>query len=147
MNLKMPEECHFCPILWNTLDCNPPGSAVHGIFQATVLEWIAISFSRGSSQPRDWTWVSHIVNRCFTIWATREDLVPLVLCFSSVLFLSNLMHVTKPCSSHSISSGVFSSEKLSCKSFRCFWIRPHYSMATFTAQHDTCHLVLKVAAQ
>ena len=65
----------------------------------------------------------------------------------SVLFLSALMHVTKPCSSHSISSGVLSSEKLSCISSRCFWIQPHSSMATFTAQHDTCHLVLEVAAQ
>ena len=47
--------------------------SIHGIFQARVLEWIAISFSRGSSRPRDWTWVSHIVGRCFTIWDTRED--------------------------------------------------------------------------
>ena len=40
---------------------------VHGIFQARVLEWVAISFSRGSFQPRDQTWVSHIAGRCFTI--------------------------------------------------------------------------------
>ena len=39
------------------------------IFQARVLEWVAIAFSRGSSQPRDWTRVSHIVGRCFTVWA------------------------------------------------------------------------------
>ena len=49
-----------------------PCSSVHGIFQARVLDWVAISFSRGSSQPRDWTQVSHIVGRQFTIWATRE---------------------------------------------------------------------------
>ena len=49
-----------------------PGSSVHGIFQARILEWVAISFSRGSSQPRDWIWVSCIAVRCFTIWATRE---------------------------------------------------------------------------
>ena len=49
-----------------------PGSSVHGIFQARVLEWVAIFFSRGSSWPRDWTWVSRIVGRCFTVWATRE---------------------------------------------------------------------------
>ena len=49
-----------------------PGSSVRGIFQAIVLEWIAISFSRGSSQPRAWTQVSHIVDRRFTLWATRE---------------------------------------------------------------------------
>ena len=46
--------------------------AYHGIFQARVLEWVAISFSRGSSEPRDWTWVSCIVGRHFIIWATRE---------------------------------------------------------------------------
>ena len=46
-------------------------SSVHGIFQARVLEWVAISFSRGSSQPRDWTRVSRIVGRRFTVWATR----------------------------------------------------------------------------
>ena len=43
------------------------GSPVHGIFQARVLEWVAISFSRGSSRPRDRTWVSHIVGRRFTV--------------------------------------------------------------------------------
>ena len=48
------------------------GSSIHGILQAGILEWIAISFSRGSSQPKDWTWVSRIVGRCFTIWAARE---------------------------------------------------------------------------
>ena len=41
-------------------DCNPSGSSVYGIFQARILEWVAISFSKGSSQPRDWTWVSCI---------------------------------------------------------------------------------------
>ena len=49
-----------------------PGSSVHGIFQARILEWVAISFSRGSSRPRDRTRVSHIVGRRFTVWATRE---------------------------------------------------------------------------
>ena len=48
-----------------------PGSPVHGIFQARVLEWVAISFSRWSSQPGDWTRVSHIEGRRFTVWATR----------------------------------------------------------------------------
>jgi len=54
------------------MDYSLPGSSVHGIFQAIVLEWIAISFSRESSQPRDRTRVSHIIDRRFTIWATRE---------------------------------------------------------------------------
>ena len=54
------------------MGCSLPGSSVHEFFQAIVLEWIAISFSRDSSQPRDWTWVSCIVDRRFTFWATRE---------------------------------------------------------------------------
>ena len=49
-----------------------PGSSVHGIFQARILEWAAISFSRRSSQPKDRTQVSRIADRHFTIWATRE---------------------------------------------------------------------------
>ena len=69
---KESEIAQSCPTLCDPMDCSLPGSSVHGIFQAIVLEWIAISFSRGSSQPRDWTRVSHIVDRCFTIWATRE---------------------------------------------------------------------------
>ena len=51
-----------------------PVSYVHGIFQARVLEWVVISFSRGSSQPRDWTQVFHTVDRCLTVWATRKVL-------------------------------------------------------------------------
>ena len=54
------------------MDCSLSGFSVQGIFQARVLEWIAISFSRGSSWPRNRTWVSCIAGRCFTIWATRE---------------------------------------------------------------------------
>ena len=56
------------------VDCRPPSSSVHGILQARILEWVAISFSRWSSQPRDRTQVSHIAGRCFNLCATREDL-------------------------------------------------------------------------
>ena len=61
-----------CPTLCDSMDCSLPGSSTNGIFQARVLERVAISFSRGSSRPRDLTWVSCIIGRCFTIWATRE---------------------------------------------------------------------------
>ena len=64
------EVAQSCPTLCNPIDCSLPGSSVHGIFQARVLEWVAISFSRGSSQPRDRTQVSYIVGRRFTVWAT-----------------------------------------------------------------------------
>ena len=53
--------------LCDPMDCSPPCSSIHGIFQARVVEWVAISFSRGYSRPRDRTWVSHVVGRCFTI--------------------------------------------------------------------------------
>ena len=49
-----------------------PGSSVHGILQARLLEWVAISFSRGSSRPRDRTQVSCVAGRHFNLWATRE---------------------------------------------------------------------------
>ena len=51
------------------MDCSLPGSSVHGILQARTLEWVAISFSRGSSQPRDRTQVSCVAGRFFTNWA------------------------------------------------------------------------------
>ena len=54
--------------------CSPPGSSIHGILQARILEWIAISFSRGSSRSRDQTQVSCIAGRRFNLWATREAL-------------------------------------------------------------------------
>ena len=50
------------------------GYTVHGILQARILEWVAVPFSRGSSQPRDGTQVSRIAGRFFTHWATREAL-------------------------------------------------------------------------
>ena len=53
--------------------CNPMDYTVHGILQARILEWVAFPFSRGSSQPRDQTQVSHIAGRFFTSWATRES--------------------------------------------------------------------------
>ena len=56
-----------CLTLCYPVDCSLPGSSVHGIPQTRVLEWVAISFSRGSSRPRDRTWVSHIAGRRFTL--------------------------------------------------------------------------------
>ena len=54
------------------MDCSPPGSSVHGIFQARILEWAAVSFSRGSSWPMAGTRISCIAGRLFTVWATGE---------------------------------------------------------------------------
>ena len=57
-----------CLTLFNPMDCSPPGSSVHGILQARILEWVAIPFSRGSSWPRDQTQVSHIARRFFLLF-------------------------------------------------------------------------------
>ena len=54
------------------MDCSLPGSSSHGILQARILEWVAIPFSKGSSQSRSQAQVSCIVGRFFTIWSTRE---------------------------------------------------------------------------
>ena len=66
-----------CPILCNPMDCNLPGSSVHEVLQARILEWVATSFSRVSSRPRDRTRVSCIAGRCFTIiWAVIPCYLP-----------------------------------------------------------------------
>ena len=84
--VKCGEVARSCPTLCYPMDCSIPGSSVHGIFQAVILEWIAISFSNGSSWPRDWTRVSHIAGRCFNLWATRE---------AQVNIIENLAYVNK----------------------------------------------------
>ena len=81
-----------CPTLFDPVDCSPPGSTVHGIFQARILEWVAISFSRGSSWPRDRTQVSCIAGIFFTDWAMREASVQLI-CRLLLLLLSHFSQV------------------------------------------------------
>ena len=64
-----------CPALWDPMDCSPPGSSVHGILQARILEWVVISFPRGSSQPRDWTHISCIGRWILYHWAIWKALL------------------------------------------------------------------------
>ena len=61
-----------CPTFCNTMGCSLLGSSVHGVFQARILEWVAMPFSKGSSWPRDQTEVSCVAGRFFTIWTTWE---------------------------------------------------------------------------
>ena len=68
-----------CPTVCNPLDCSLPVSSVHGISQERIMEWDSISFSRGSSWPRDQTWVSCLGGRFFTIWTIRFG----IYCFNS----------------------------------------------------------------
>ena len=69
-----------CSTLCDSIDCSSPGSSVHEILQVGILERVAVPFSRGSSWPRDWTCVSCIAGRFFTIWATREALMSCCCC-------------------------------------------------------------------
>ena len=71
-NLVPTEVPQLCPTLCDLMDCSPSGFSVHGILQARILERVAIPFSRGSSWPRDWTWVSSTGGGFFTIWITSE---------------------------------------------------------------------------
>ena len=67
-----------CPTLLWLMDCSPPVS-VRWISWARILEWVAVSFSRGSFWPRDQTWVSRIAGRLFTVWATREAPIQFII--------------------------------------------------------------------
>ena len=64
--MRMRLVAKSCPTLWDPMDCSPSGSSVHGIFQARMLEWVAISSSRGSYRPRDWIHVSCV--SCMGRW-------------------------------------------------------------------------------
>ena len=105
------------------------GSSVHGIFQARVLEWIAISFSGGSSQPRNRTRVSCIAGKCFTVWATREAKHARPPCPSPTSWsLLNLSPLSRWCHP-TISSSVVSSS--SC--LQSFPVSQSFLMSQFFA--------------
>ena len=88
-----------CWTLCGHMDCSPPGSSVHGIFQARILEWVAVPTSRGSSQPRDQTHISCIGRQILYHWTTWEALmytclgVCMLSCFSHVWLFTTLWTV------------------------------------------------------
>ena len=91
-----------CPSLCYAMDCSPSGPFIHGIFQARILEWVAMPFSTGSSQPRDWTRISCISSRFFLVWATWEALfLHQFSCsvVSNCLRPHGLQHARLPCPS------------------------------------------------
>ena len=78
-----------CPTLCDPMDCRLPGSSVHGIFQERILEWVAISYSRGSSQPRNWTristigrWILYQYATWDSLWKQNQDTIPSGLALS-----------------------------------------------------------------
>ena len=88
----------LCLTLCNSLNCSLPGSSVHGILQARILEWVAMPFSKGSSWPRNQTAVSLIAGRFFAIWAIKGSayawlLPPHRLCLISLLASAAAYHV------------------------------------------------------
>ena len=111
--------------LCDPVDCSLPGSWIHGILQARILEWVAISFSRGSSWPRDRTWVSCIADRRFTVWATREALKIWFTCWAVVrLTCKNSSQILILCQPLDVRLG-FSRDRTHC----CFSEEPAWGTA------------------
>ena len=79
----------LCLTLGKSMDCRPPGSSVHGILQARILEWVDVPFSRGSFQPRDRTKASCIAGGFLTVWAMREP----HMCVSPSLYIYICMYI------------------------------------------------------
>ena len=93
------EVTQSCPALCDPMDCGLPGSSIHGIFQARVLEWVAISFSRGSSQPRDqtqvfctagWHFTSELLRK--SILKNRDIILPTKICIVKAMVFSVIMY-------------------------------------------------------
>ena len=92
--------CVSCSIMSDSLQLPglyPDSLLIHGLLQARILEWVVVPSSRGSSQPRDWTWVSCIAGRFFTISATKEALSGCSFQFRSVQFSHSVVSMTEPC--------------------------------------------------
>ena len=133
------------------MDCSLPGSSVHGIFQAIVLEWIAISFSRGSSQPRDWTRVSCILDRRLTVWANLILSSSINISFSvieaSLNYAHNVIHVPQKIKIFKNRKHYLNSIYLSIHAYVCITTIPrssyfkceHWSKVT-TLKTFPCHL-------
>ena len=94
------EFAQLCPTLCNPVDCSPPGSSVHEISQARIVEWVAISFPRGSSQPRDQTLVSCTAGRylgenkyCWINWVMKSIVLTQVTLSMHMETLSDFLFV------------------------------------------------------
>ena len=81
----------LCPTLCELMDCSLSGSSVCGIFQARILGWVIIPFSRGSSWPRDWTGVCCIAGRFLTLRAMREALLKCIYQTINRIYVSRMV--------------------------------------------------------
>ena len=132
---KESEVAQSCPTLCDPVDCSLPGSSVHGILQARILEWVAISFSRGSSQPRDQSQVSRIAGRCFTLW---------LLSFKPTFRLSSFTFIKSLFSSSLLSAiKVVSSAFLELLIFLPTILIPAFAKTSLNIWKFTVHVSLK----
>ena len=99
-----------CPTLCNPVDCSLPTSSVHGILQAKILEWVPILFSRGSSQPRDRTWVCYMAGIFFTIWDTKEAHTPLKAHFEVLSLIKSSQALWTPTSTSDLNVSPYHTE-------------------------------------
>ena len=142
-----------CPTLCDPTDCSPPGSSVHGILQARMLEWVAILFSRGPSWPRDQTQVSLIAGRFFTIGATGKLQVCLTLWFCRAdkvhFMMKDLGYTVTWCPMVSRALGwellgvVFSKRWTSCCRYNGPASEPNYSR--LWCSHGSCLIIYIVS--
>ena len=88
------EAAQRCPALCDPMDCSPLGSSVHGILQVRILDWVAIPFSTGSSQPRHWTSISCTGGKLFTFWATREYIYIFFFRFFSIIGYYKILNIS-----------------------------------------------------
>ena len=121
------EVTQSCPTLCHPLDCSPPGSSIHEVFQARILEWVAISYSRGSFQPRDRTCIPCIAGEFFTAeppgkpFNKNELLLLLFSCWvvSNSLQPGELQHTRLPAIHHLL--------EFAQTHVRCQWCHPAIS--------------------
>ena len=112
-----------CPILCDPVDCSPPGSSVHGILQARIVEWIVIPFSRGSFQPRDQTRqiLYHLSHQGSPVIYSRKVIIAFLCKLFAMQQISVQMHSSLLLPCHFLKED--SPHQVSCEyqSFRCHW--------------------------
>ena len=127
-----------CLTLCNSMGCSPPGSSKHGIFQARILEWVVISYSRGSSQPRDWTHIPYVF--CIADGSLPTEYIKVQ--FSSVQSLSCVqLFVTPWTAAHQASLSITNSQSLLELMSIESEMPSHYSSKASVLQHSAFFIV------
>ena len=138
-----------CAQLWPTLcdpmDCSPTGINVHGIFQARILEWVAIPFSRESSPPRDQTEVACITGGFFTNWAIREALMHQTVVKSTLegTKLNGLLYLRSLSNYNMLLCSAFLQEVMKFTDFLRHLTSKNtlYTQSNFVVLHSTRHVL------